>query len=598
MQLNISDKITFLIAGLLLVTMFTTAFFSMKQAALTYDELAHIPAGYSYLTQQDYRINPEHPPLAKSIGAFPLIFLDLNFPTDSPNWTQENNPPAWWVQFDLGREFLYESGNNPRQIIVWSRFAMIGMLVFMGWFLFRWARELGGNKVALGVLALFSFSPTFLAHGRLVNTDIAAALGVVVATYYWIKFIKNPSWINVVKAGVAFLFALLLKFSLILLVPFFGILAITYPLLSPGDKKKKLLEYIGKGALAGIIGVLLIWPVYQFAIANYPAERQLRDTVADLQPESITVPESAAVWMADKEPFRPWGQYARGLLMAVQRGQFGNTTFFLGEMRSSSWFYYFPVMYATKIPIAFHLLTGMVALWEIRRIIRASRKSEKIKRGATWIKDNFDISAFFLFIAIYWAASINTNLNLGIRHLMPIFPFMYFLVVLGAKRMFNGSYFTRNRTIAYSLVVVIFGWYGLSSLSVFPHYIPYYNALAGGTDDGYQVAVDSNYDWGQDFYKLVSYVEENNIEKVHLNYFGGEDPEYWLGDKYIKYNPREDERPTGWLAVSVNELMGGKGEPHPTYDQPTGYYNWLNEYEPVEILGYSIFVYYIPPEIQ
>jgi len=110
-----SNRLTNFIAAILLIIMFSLALSSILDDTLTFDETAHIPAGYSYLTQRDYRLNPEHPPLAKDLAAFPLLFLNLNFPKDHPSWTQEGNA-VWWLQFDFGSQFLYKSGNNPDQI--------------------------------------------------------------------------------------------------------------------------------------------------------------------------------------------------------------------------------------------------------------------------------------------------------------------------------------------------------------------------------------------------------------------------------------------------------------------------------------------------
>ena len=140
----------------------------------------------------------------------------------------------------------------------------------------------------------------------------------------------------------------------------------------------------------------------------------------------------------------------------------------------------------------------------------------------------------------------------------------------------------------------LFAWYIFSSISTFPHYLSYYNKLGGGTQEGYKIAGDSNYDWGQDFYRLLAFVEKEKIEKIYLDYFGGEDEEYWLGEKYIRLNPKEIEKPPkGWLAVSVNQLMGGISEPSPHFDQETGYYDWLKKYTPLARAGHSIFIYKI-----
>ena len=118
--------------------------------------------------------------------------------------------------------------------------------------------------------------------------------------------------------------------------------------------------------------------------------------------------------------------------------------------------------------------------------------------------------------------------------------------------------------------------------------------MAKGTDNGYKIAVDSNYDWGQDFYRLLEFVEKENIRQIRLDYFGGEDPQYWLGDKYIQLKPREIKKaPEGWVAVSINQLQGGIAEPAEGFDQETGYYNWLKKQEPVARAGKTIFIYYI-----
>ena len=611
---EISSKKTDIIAFLLLAIMAVTAILSMKGAALTFDEKAHIPAGYSYLAKQDYRINPEHPPLIKDIPAIPLLFLNLNFPDDHPVWTQEESAPAWWVQFDLGNRFLYHSGNNPREIIFWSRLAMIGLLIFLGWLFFYWTKRKWGNTVGLGVLTLFTFSPTFLAHGRLVNTDVGAVLGALIAVIFWLKFLQLPSWKNVFLAGIGFGIAMTFKFSLVLLIPFFVIITLLHAVLFPEKDKilKSIIGYSGKAILAAVIGVIfVIWPVYQFHIWNYPAERQLRDTIADISNHPVPIARDITFWMTEQGPLRGLAQYARGLLMASQRTAWGNTATFMGEIAADSWLHYFPALYLFKIPLAFHVLSLIVligAIWGIKKLT-------KEKRFLFWLKNNFIIMAILVWILVYWLGALIGNLNIGIRHLLPVFPFTYIIVVLGAVKLISLITSPKLKKTAAILVFALFAWYISSSLSTFPHYIPYYNELAGGTKEGHKIAVDSNYDWGQDFYRLLHFIENppdgGKIEKIHLDYFGGEDLTYWLGEKYVRLNPREvakdlskgltlDQAGGGieeWVAVSVNQLQGGITRPVRDFDQETGYYNWLQEYTPLARVGHSIFIYKIENKV-
>lgn len=585
-----SNKLTCILAGLLILIMFGAAFLSMKKDSLTFDELAHIPAGYSYLTQKDYRVNPEHPPLIKDISAIPLTFLNLNFPSKDQVWLQENSAPAWWVQFDLGTKFIYESENNPKDIIFWARFPMIIILLILGFFLFKWTRELAGNWPALMVLTIFSFSPTFLANGRLVTTDVGAALGAVLATYFWLKFLYNPKMLNIILAGLFFGIAMLFKFSLVLLIPFFGVITIVYPLINhlSGRKFKDLLNYIFKAVLIGLIALIfVIWPIYQFHTLNYPPEQQKRDTIADLAPNQMTSLKNFNIWMSDKPVLRPFAQYLRGVMMASQRTFFGNTVYFLGEISADAWRYYFPLIFLLKVPLAFHaiiilVLAGIIYLFFKNRVLIKS-----------WVKENFTAFSLVIFILIYWTTAVMGNLNIGVRHLLPTFPFIYILAVLGLKEVISKAG-PKIKKILITIISLLLVWYAASSILAFPHYISYYNEIAGGYQNGYKSAVDSNYDWGQDFYRLLAFVEKNNIDKIHLDYFGGESPKYWLGDKYIKLNPKEiKEPPKGWVAVSVNQLMGGIAEPVPGFDQEIGYYDWLNKYTPVARAGYSIFIYKI-----
>jgi hypothetical protein len=604
----LSNRLTNLIAFFLLLLMFFLSFFSMIQNSLTFDEKAHIGAGFSYLVKKDYRLNPEHPPLIKDISALPLLFLNLNFPDNNPAWLQEKEAPAWWVQFDFGNQFLYWAGNNPRIIILWTRTMMIFILLFLGWLLFWWLKKKAGNKIALLTLFLFVFSPIFLAHGQLVTTDVGAALGAVLAIIFWLEFLHQPNWGNILKAGFFFGLSQLLKFTLLILIPFFFIITLLYLFIFKREKIfLSLKEYLGKSLLIGIVGFcFVIWPVYYFHIFNYPIEHQLRDTKADIVNNPLSFAKKMTIWMTEKNFLRAPAQYFRGVLMAFQRSAWGNNTYFLGEISAKGWWYYFPTLYFFKTPLSFHLLT-LLALFVF--LISLFQKKLNIN------KENFWILAIFIWITLYWLVALQSKLNIGIRHLIPVLPFTFILVVLGINQIFQMIRNLQLRKILFFFLFICFSWYAFSTLLIFPHYLSYYNEITPlfvpkidiaelkektglfsffweGTRQGYKIAVDSNYDWGQDFYRLFLFVQENNIDKIYLDYFGGEESNYWLKEKYLSFDPKKDGKPKGWLAVSVNQLMGGLAKPTREFDQETGYYQWLRKEKPVTRLGYSIFLYY------
>jgi len=595
-----SNHFTYIIAGILLLIMFFIAIFSIKEDSFTFDETAHVAAGYSYLSQKDYRLNPEHPPLIKDISAFPLLFLNLNFPKDHPTWVQEE-PPQWWIQFDFANQFLYHSGNNLDQILFWSRLSMIFLLIFLGWFIFFWAKELFGNKVALLSLFLFSFSPTFLAHGRLVTTDVGATLGVVLATYFWLKFLKNPIRKNIIFAGLIFGIAMLLKFSLILLIPFFALITLIYALITAPKKPiLNILKYLGLALLTGIIGmVFIVWPVYQYHILDYPPEQQIRDTQFLLKGTSIPEPLiKINLWMSEIPILRPFSQYLLGLLLAINRSTTGHTTFFLGEISAEGWKNYFPIVYSIKEPLAFHLLT-LIALLYVAWLINSPPKfgggwQNTLPRIRSWIKSHFPEFAMLTFLGIYWLTSLTSKLNIGVRHLLPVFPFT---IILVSAIICNYWLKGQNLKIKYVLVGIILFWQAFSVISIYPHFLAYFNELVGGPNQGYIYAVDSNLDWGQNLKRLTNWVEVNEIDKIYLDYFGGGDSEYYLKEKYApwwgKRNP--DELPKGsYLAISATQLQGGRAFSVKGYELPSDYYMWLYQHEPpIAKIGYSIFIYYI-----
>ncbi len=587
-----SNRQSNIIAFLLLVFMFLIALFSMRGDSLTMDELAHLPAGYSYLTKKDMRLNPEHPPLVKDLSASLLLFLkDIKFPSEAKEWQKDING-----QWGFGNKFLFKIGNPADKIIFLGRLPMLLILILLGFYIFRWTREVWGNKAGLLALFFFSFSPTFIAHGRLVTTDVGAATAFFISTYYFVKFLKDSSKKNLVLAGIVFGLAQLTKFSAILLFPIFAILLLFFAI-SKANSKKEFLKILGKYLLYSIIIILiayfLIWLVYLFHTWNYPAEKQAGDTKFILSSFGSRKLANLTTWMADKPLLRPIAQYLLGVLMVIQRAVGGNTTYFLGEVSAAGWKIYFPTVYLIKQPLAFILLLLIAILYSAWRIKKPFWQNTK-ERFLAWLKSHFEEFTMLTAIAVYWAFSLKSNLNIGVRHLLPVFPFTFVLVAKTTVQWIKPPLLNLKRTF----LAILLLWEAVSVLAVYPHFIAYFNELVGGPSKGYIYVVDSNLDWGQDLKRLAKWVEKNNIDKIYVDYFGGADTRYYLKDKYRPWqgtNNPEKLPKNSWLAVSATPLQGGRGIPAPHFDQPSGFYLWLNKYNPVTVIGHSIFVYHISP---
>jgi len=156
--LGMSESLSKYIAAALLVFMLLVAFYSMLSDTAIMDEVAHLPAGYSYVTQQDMRLNPEHPPLIKDLAGLAVLAFSkisgqqINFPSNIKAWTQDING-----QWDFGFDFLYKEGNPASIMLFVGRLPTLLILMILGIFIFRWTKELWGKQAALLALFLFSF---------------------------------------------------------------------------------------------------------------------------------------------------------------------------------------------------------------------------------------------------------------------------------------------------------------------------------------------------------------------------------------------------------------------------------------------------------
>jgi len=648
-RFRVLEIIPWLILGLFILASFILMFNASQQESATMDELAHIPSGYGYVRYLDYRLNPEHPPLIKALAALPLLFQKLNFPTDKSSWQTDVNG-----QWAVGAQFLYEStpaggqaGNDADKIIQWSRLGPMLLTILLIFFIYIWAKELIGRWWALFPTFLFGFSPTVLAHGHYVTTDIGAALGIFIASYYFVKFLFKPSRRHLIFAGVALGIAQLTKFSAVLLIPFFGFLIIVFCLwefknkgyglfAGFGQLLKIFFRYIFYLIIIFAIGYFIVYLVYFVFTLNYPVEKQKSDTQFTLTSfaggpdrnwescrldSKISLARRARclaeinIWMSQNKILRPLGQYMLGVLMVFQRSAGGNTAYFLGEVSAAGWWYYFPVVFILKESIPSLILIAFALLLGIWRVLKCFRfYTSYFRKFWDYLATHFAEFSMLAFIVLYWAYSINSPLNIGVRHILPTMPFIYILTASSLKKWMNGkivilgSFWKKllaslatlaKFSLKGTLIGALLAWYLTETLFTAPHFLSYFNQFGGGTDNGYQYVTDSNYDWGQDLKRLTQWVKENGVDKISVDYFGGGNPKYYLDGKVeywqsSKGNPKEEE--IEWLAVSINNLQGALGKLHPGQNRnPEDEYRWLqkikNPYQPDFRAGKSIFIY-------
>lgn len=614
---------------LLLGAMFCLGLFSLMGDSGTTDEVAHIPAGYSYLKYQDYRLNPEHPPLIKAWDALPLLFVkNLKFPLDKICWTTDTNG-----QWECGWEFIYRMGNDADKILLLTRIPVLVLTLILGLFIYKWARELWGWKVGLVALFFYALSPNILAHSRLVTTDLGATATFFIAIYYFFKFIKKPQGWYLWASGIAFGIAQLAKFSNILLIPYMILLILVLlfiwrpmePVTFLGFNRFRR-AWLGRIWMFGvsfvlicIIGFTLVGSVYAIFTFKMPIDKIQQTIDGSLNQEdnlSIQI-KDVLHKMADNKILKPYSYYGLGLRMVFARVSGGNTTYFLGETSNQSWWYFYPVSFLIKTPLVLQILLlisfGYLIYFLAKKAKRIRADMEingLVNRGWNIFVKIINNYLFFFVafssMAMFMLVGVLGNLNIGLRHILGMWPFMIMVCAWGfsnisliafsnESRMREVGETQINRPVRFKGLRIGFGvililWYIIVQIKIWPYYLAYYNELVGGYRNGYKYSVDSNTDWGQDLKRLAKFVEDNKIKKIKVDYFGGSVPEYYMGNKQELWRSNFGET-TGWLAVSATYYQNSKYYAA-VYGEKD--YSWLDKYKPVAIIGGSILVYNIP----
>ncbi len=573
------------------------AVMSMVDDSQIVDEIPHVGAGYSYLVKQDMRLNPEHPPLAKDLAALPLLFMNLKDTVfSSVQWNKNTND-----QWEFGRKLIYNSGNNANHITFFSRLPMLLFYILAAILIFKWGTELYGDTGGILALIIFLFSPTIMAHSRFVTTDVPALFGTLASIYTFTRYLQTLTRKHLIIAGVVLGLALLMKFSTFLLLPFLAAMAIIHGLVSKQHQLLHAFKALRNALIIFAIAFIgVVWPVYGFHVLNYPVERQLADTTDLMSSQGNRTLADTVVWMADKPFIRALGQYFLGFMMVVQRSAGGNTIYFLGEVKMQGGPLYFPLVYFMKEPLAWW---GLVFIGLMGAIYRITQVKQSTKKTIDWIRNHFPESVMIAWLAFYWFISMRSTLNIGVRHMLPAYPFMILLITGQVARLADWLRTKEREFIkAFSLTIAsLLGWYIYENVHSFPNYLSYFNQSVGGSAGGHKYVTDSNLDWGQDLKRLSQFVEKEELKAISLDYFGWADPSFYLDKKFVwttanTFTNARDflqrNQSDGWIAVSVTFFQQATS---PSSNNPNKKldYIWLKAYEPTAVIGNSIFVWHI-----
>jgi 4-amino-4-deoxy-L-arabinose transferase-like glycosyltransferase len=527
---------------------------SIRQETQTWDEGFDLAAGYSYWKTGDFRINREHPPLGKFINALPLLVLNPDLPLDDPSWEKADN-------LNFGIRFLYQNRVPADKMLFWARLMTILLTLALGAALACWARKRFGTAVALFALLMFVFDPNLIAHGRYVTSDMVVTLFSFVACIAWGEYLLTKRRRDLVLTGVLFGLAVVSKFSALFLVPTFGLMyALRWRQCRPDFGSRRLVRACtAVTVIAALVIAIVYAPEAKLLIPGKgnPPQPSLRSRV-----NQDTLYGKVAGWIGARLGLRAHS-FPVALGDVFAHNKMGHDAYLMGKRSDKGWWYFFPITFSIKTPTA--VLIAVLLFFGLELFLRLRPLP-------------FEWWILIVPITVYFGFSISSNINIGIRHLLPIYPFLYVLLSAGLV----GISWRGRRYVLPALGILL----AAESLAIYPHYLAFFNWPSGGPGNGPKYLVDSNIDWGQDVLKLKKYMVENNIPRVEVCYFGR--TEFW----YYKIDSGEippagkDGSPPdfdGVAAVSVTPLMG-------VYVPPEQF-AWLRERKPDAKIGYSIYLY-------
>jgi hypothetical protein len=512
----------------------------------TWDEPAHVAAGMQWLDRGQYTYEPLHPPLARVMVALGPRLAGIRSAGHDNVWLE-------------GNSILYAGGAYQRNLAL-ARLGVLPFFVLASLVVFAWTRRIGGMTAAVCAVLLFTTLPPVLGQAGIATTDMAVTATIALAAYCLTRWLESPTRRRSVALGLTLGLAVLSKLSALLFLP---AAAVAVALCRRGESRKPETGPMPSRATrlrwtwAALL--LTVWAGYRFAVGPLVPPDSGSAQIESATPTSLDRLAHADVF--------PAPAFFEGLGQLAAKNRAGHKSYLLGEVRSTGWWYFFPVALAVKTPLPFLLLVaaGLAGAW----------------RGSSGLERRRRIEPVAIALAIL-VVCLPSRINIGLRHVLPMYPLLAIGAGMGAVGLWRAR---RWRPAGPVLAVLLVGWQLLASGRAHPDYLAWFNELAGHHPE--RILVDSDLDDGQDLERLADTLRARRIPSISLAYAGsatvaehGLPHVHWL----------EPHRPaTGWVAASLYSIKLGSLD-RPGHDD----FAWLERYQPVALVGRSIRLYYIP----
>ena len=477
---------------------------AIRGESLTWDEGDHIFAGYESWKTHDFGLNPEHPPMVKQLATLPLLPLHLTVP---PLQNRFFKAEAYMD----GRELLFRNGPangghySSETLVFRARLPTIIFALAAALLVFFAAREMFGLRAGLIALTLFCFDPNLLAFGAYVTTDMAASCTIFATIYALWRYIERPSAARLAVAGIAAGIALAAKHSTVLLAPMLVLLLLgelaarAVSGRRPRDLRqttlaRTTLQYAVALVVITLIGVTVLWAFYGFRYAARPAGLVLSPSLAGYVGPLAGI-EARGILFAAHFHLLP-ESYLYGLA-DVRKMANDMPSYFFGRVYLHGLWYYFPVVFLIKSTLAILAALALTVF--------------AIARG--WLRNTRALWFLIAPPALYFAVAMSSHLNIGARHILPVWVFCCVLCGAGLSALVE-----HNRRWVWAAVVLL-ALHAASSLHAAPNYIAYANEAWGGPTQTYRYLSDSNTDWGQQLIATSAYLRDHHITHCSIAYF-------------------------------------------------------------------------------
>ncbi len=561
------------IAILLLLVFVAELTISVRRQSLTWDEGDHIFAGYQSWKTTDFGINPEHPPLVKALATLPLLTMHLKTPAAKGLAYFKDE-----AYFD-GRDLIYGNGglSTANKIIFRARMFAAVLSLLMALFVYLAGLEMFGPMAGLFALTLIVFEPNLIAHGAYVTTDMGVTCFLFATIFALFRFREQPSWKTLLLLGLATGLALASKHSAVLLLPIalaLGVCELIAP--TAGERRAHIArQYAIAFAGAASIGLFILWATYGFRFSAHPHGVAMTPSLTDfirplpgIEPKVYLLlarmrilPESYLYGLADIR------------LQSVSGQSF--PTYLFHQVHAHGVPYYFPAAFVIKSTLGFMLLLVLAGSAVLSRKLDGTRRLTFLVLPPT----------LYLIIAMF------TGLNIGARHILPMYPFLAVLIGGAAVAL------ARARRIWMYTVVALLAWHVVSSIRSAPVYLAYANEAWGGPSQTYRYLTDSNVDWGQQLMSVKEYIDRNGIKDCWFGYFVQPAIDYHAYGIPCRMLPSGDAI---WTHTQVDTPPSISGIVFISASTLTGYefgsvlespYQTFQNVKPVATIDHGVFVY-------